>query len=426
MAIKPITLRKKAAIGYDRVLPKTKVEQITDLGTSGTSVFTQAGPVETSFAINGTSGVDLYNATDIKTTFSIADSEHQHPISQVDGLQTALNLKVPLDGNLKIPGDYFPQSILKAGVQFIGTADLNGSTGVTIRQAFGITADDAEDAIAFAPNYSGLAKNPFKPGSFIIVSGVGRINEVDYTYNGITYKYVFTQLEAGGNEIDVDDATSNLPGIGLPASTTSAFLEVSDRVFLTKIEEVSQTEYKLYFDVLNSTNSNYKVNGSVPGTVSLTSETTLANFEPTLKASDRIVDESAMRSAMRDIRYLDEFNNTTNEGFSHWVPTNYTNMNPVLDGFVVLTGTGVNKIIYKRIDGAWVEIGNATGFRNGTLTAADGEGILYYDVNNDIHYNLGDQVTLPGGVSAYELDVVTNDATNIGLVPLENDLVLMA
>lgn len=420
MAIKPITLRKKAAIGYDRVLPKTKVEQITDLGTSGTSVFTQAGPVETSFAINGPSGVDLYNATDIKTTFSIANSEHQHPISQVDGLQNALDLKVPLNGVLKIPGEYFPQSILKAGVQFIGTADLNGGTGVTLRQAFGITAVDAEDAIAFAPNYPGLAKNPFKPGSFIIVSERGFINQVDYTYNGITYKYVLRQLELGGTSIEVDDSE---PVIGDP-NTTGSYLEISDRVFLTEVEEVSQTEYKLYFDVINSYNSIYNVNGHNAGLVALSNATTLANFSNS-KSSFDIVDESVMRSAMRDIRYLDEFNNTTSETPSHWVPTGYTSINPVLDGFVVLTGTGVNKIIYKRVEGAWVEIGNATGFRNGTLTAADGEGILYYDVNNDIHYNLGDQVTL-GGVSAYELDVVTNDATNIGLVPLENDLVLMA
>jgi hypothetical protein len=418
MAIKPITLRRKGAVGYDRVLPTTKVEQITDLGTSGTSVFEQAGPTETSFAINGPSGVDLYNATDIKTTFSIANSEHFHPISQVNGLQDALDLKVPLDSSLKIPGEYFPQSILKAGVQFIGTADLNGSTGVTIREAFGITAANAEDAIAFAPNYPGLAKNPFKPGSFIIVSGVGRISEVDYEYNGITYKYVFTQLEAGGNEINVDDATTDLNI--LPASTTSAYLEVSDRVFLTQIEEISQTEFKIYFDVLNSNNSNYKVNGNVPGMVTLTSETTLANFNSLLKASYRVVDESIMRSAMRDIRYLDEFNNSTNKVFQYWIPTGYAGISAIFDETVILTGTGVDKLIYERQGGAWVQIGTATGFRNGTLTEAGAEGILYYDVNNDTHYNLGDTISIQG-VSGYELET-----THTGLVPLENDLVLMA
>lgn len=417
MAIKPITLRRKGAVGYDRVLPTTKVEQITDLGTSGTSVFQQAGPTETSFAINGPSGVDLYNATDIKTTFSIANFGHQHPISQVNGLQDELDLKVPLDGDLKIPGEYFPQSILKAGVQFIGTADLNDTTGVTLREAFGITAVDAEDVIAFAPDYPGLAKNPFKPGSFIIASARGRVNEVDYEYNGITYKYVFRQLEEGGNEINVDDATSVF--IDNPASTTSAFLEISDRVFLTEIEEISQTEFKIYFDVLNSNTSNYRSNGNVPGMVSLSDKTTLASFA-TNKSFATIVDESVMRSAMRDIRYLDEFNNSTNKVFQYWIPTGYAGISAAFDETVILTGTGVDKLIYERQGGAWVQIGTATGFRNGTLTEAGAEGILYYDVNNDTHYNLGDTITIQG-VSGYELET-----THTGLVPLENDLVLMA
>ena len=418
MLIKPITLRRKGAVGYDRVLPATKVEQITDLGSSGASVFEQAAPTETSFAINGPSGVDLYNATDIKTTFGIENFGHQHPISKINGLQDALDLKVPLDGDLKIPGEYFPESILKSGVQFIGTADLNGSTGVTLREAFGITADNAEDVIALHPNYSGLAKNPFKPGSFIIVSGAGRVNEVDYEYGGITYKYVFTQLEEGGNEINVDDATSDL--ISSPASTTSAYLEVSDRVFLTQIEEISSTEFKIYFDVLNSNNSNYKVNGNVPGMVSLSDKTTLASFNTLLKSSERVVDESVMRSAMRDIRYLDEFNNSTNIVLSYWIPTGYESMSPVFEGMIILAGTGVDKPIYERQGNDWVQIGTATGFRHGTLTEAGAEGILYYDVNNDVHYNLGTTINF-GSVSAYELET-----THTGLVPLENDLVLMA
>ena len=414
MTIKPITLRRKGAVGYDRVLPATKIEQITDLGTSGASVFQQAGATETSFAINGPSGVDLYNATDIKTTFGVANSQHQHPISQVNGLQNALDLKVPLDSNLKIPGEYFPQSILKAGVQFIGTVDLQGNTDVTLREAFGITADDAEDAIAFAPNYPGLAKNPFKPGSFIIVSVRGTLNEVDYEYNGITYKYVFRQFEEGNSATDVDD--------GVPfdtPTTTKTYLEVSDRVFLTEVEEISQTEFKIYFDVINSYTSLYSANSNSSGLVSLTSETTLANFKNTHNPTT-IVDESIMRSAMRDIRYLDEFNNSTNKVFFYWIPTGHENISIVIDGTVVLTGTGVNKIIYERQGSNWVQVGNATGFRHGTLTEAGAEGILYYDVNNDIHYNLGDTTTLQG-VTVYELET-----THTGLVPLENDLVLMA
>lgn len=131
MANVNITLRRNNGTDWDYLYPKTTVDQITDLSTVGENLITKGNPTVDSFVqIEDGGAVNYLTAAQLKTAIGASDASHTHPISDVSGLQTALNGKANLSGGF-ISSSEIPD-FLFSGLRFIAPK----SSGVTLSSLY--------------------------------------------------------------------------------------------------------------------------------------------------------------------------------------------------------------------------------------------------------------------------------------------------
>lgn len=318
MANKKITLKKRLTGGtYDVLYPETKKVNILQddgsaLTTFGASVLeTNVAVSEPGFAVSLTTTGDaltdykLYPATaaEAREYFEVAKTEHYHTISQIQGLGGALNLKVPLDGNNKIPQEYFPE-VNTDSMTFAGAVSgaSTAASATTLLEGLGVgntgtgaflsgLLDDNDDVL------------PNQKGRYTIVStNAGYFKNHSVTVGSQVFDIKFRQLNtAFPNFEEVDDVQDSNTYLAVQ-------LEPGDRIVLTDIVKNSATSYTLWVDVINT---NYSYGGvNLKGAASLSNETSL-NSMAGASSSANVVDEKVMRDSMKDIAYEESYTSAT-------------------------------------------------------------------------------------------------------------------
>lgn len=139
MANVDVTLRRFNGTDWDYLFPKTTVDQITDKSTVGGNLLVADSPNANSFIqISDAGEVSFVGATTLKTLLQASSLGHEHPTSQITGLDTALSGKA----DLTEPGGVILSSqipdFLFSGLRFEGsktgavtTATLKGEISGT-------------------------------------------------------------------------------------------------------------------------------------------------------------------------------------------------------------------------------------------------------------------------------------------------------
>lgn len=320
MANKKITLKKRLTGGtYDVLYPETKKANLLQTDGSALTTF-GASILETNVAVNergfgatltGQNDVavddKLYAATasEVRNKFEIAARVHEHSVSSINGLGGALNLKVPLDGNNKVPAEHFPE-VNSDSMTFVGTATggTNSSGAVNLLQGLGVqTTGTATFLLSLLDANNNNEPLPNQKGRYTIVTGAaGYFKNHSVTANNIVFNIIFRQLNTSTkNYYDVDD---NQP----TNNDLAVQLEPGDRIVLTNIVKVSSTEYTLEVDVLNM---NYAYGGvNIRGSARLSNETVLNSMHGASDAAN-VVDEKVIRDSMKDIVYEETYTSGT-------------------------------------------------------------------------------------------------------------------
>jgi len=140
MANVDVTLRRFNGTDWDYLFPKTTVDQISDRTTVGENLLLASSPNANSFVqISDTGAISFVGATALKTSLQASSIGHEHPTSQITGLDATLALKA----NLTEPGGVIVSNqipdYLFSGLRFedsitgtVTTATLKGDiTGTT-------------------------------------------------------------------------------------------------------------------------------------------------------------------------------------------------------------------------------------------------------------------------------------------------------
>ena len=218
MANVNVTLRRYNGSDWnDYIYPKTTIDQISDLTTVSENLLGLSNPSENVFvkiASNGT--VSTINATTLKSASELdaADSGHNHTISDVTGLQTALDSKATLSNN-KIQSTNIPD-FLFGGLRFVSAV----TTAPTLSTLYGNI--DGSTASEKAGGYF------VSTGTYSVTLGTGHIvaygDDGDETSGGFTLEkgdwLVYTKYNSttSNHEWAVVNntyrvATSSSPGI---------------------------------------------------------------------------------------------------------------------------------------------------------------------------------------------------------------------
>lgn len=318
MANKKITLKKRLSGGtYDVLYPETKKANL--LQTDGTPLTDfGASVLEANVAVDepgvgvtltglGDAATDnkLYPATagDARFHFQIAQAQHYHAVSSIQGLGGALNLKVPLDGNGKIPSEHFPE-VNSESMTFAGAVSgaSTAANATNLLEGLGIANTGT------GPFLLGLLDDednplPNQKGRYTIVSGTaGYFKNHSVSASGKTFDIVFRQLNTvNKNFYDVDDNQATNDNLAVQ-------LEPGDRIVLTDIEKLSATEFRLQVDVLNMNYSYGSAN--IKGSARLSDETLLNSMASASNAAN-VVDEKVIRDVMKDIVYEETYTSGT-------------------------------------------------------------------------------------------------------------------
>lgn len=426
MANKKITLKKRLTGGtYDVLYPETKkVNILKDDGSAltifGASVLdTGVAVSEPGFAValttTGDSAVDmhLYPATaqEARDYFEVAKTEHYHKISDIQGLGGALNLKVPLDANNKIPQEHFPE-VNTDSMTFAGAVSgaSTAANATTLLEGLGIQStgtgaflsgllDDNDDVL------------PNQKGRYTIVSTTaGYFKNHSVTVGSQVFDIKFRQLNtAFPNFEEVDDVQDT-------NSYLAVQLEPGDRIVLTDIVKNSSTSYTLWVDVINT---NYSYGGvNLKGAASLSNETVLNSMAGS-SSSANVVDEKVMRDSMKDIAYEESYTATTSITASTYIKYGTTNpttstVGAVNDKYVNITNGSIFKCTVATTGGqpsyTWVSDGSIINFAKSALDVS-----TYYVLNN-IYWVVGSDA----GVNK------TTDGHLENFEPVANDLVFVA
>jgi hypothetical protein len=391
MANKKITLKKRTGSTYDVLFPETKVVNILKNDGNPLSIFGQSvlstqiaqnteSQNTVGFAASLTStaepSIDMHLSSltqeEVRQYFQIAKSDHEHAISSITGLQTALDGKVPLVGS-KIPEQYFP-AVNAESMTFRGTA--SGATlsenAVTLSTAFGWNLQSA-----FLPNLLDANGDP-KPnilGDYVIVSGAAGYftNNAPTTVSGKTYNIIFRLLNtAFPNFEEVDDAQPTNDDLGV-------LLEPGDRIVFSdmKLSPLDPDTYNLFFDVIN-TNYSYG-NTTYKGSAALSNATTRGEMSTVSNAAN-VVDEKVMRDVYKDVVYEESFTATftvTENTVLKYATTNPTTstIGDVDDRLLNITTASVYKCTVSN-PGAqpasytWIQDGSIPTFNRSTLDPA--------------------------------------------------------
>jgi hypothetical protein len=411
MAIKKITLKKKVGSSFDVLYPETKKANLLQSDGSALSTF-GASVLETNVAVNEPGfGVSLtttndpltdehlYPATasEVRSYFEIAKSDHTHTISQVIDLQNDLDDKVPLVGGL-IPEVHFPE-VNSDSLTFIGTASggAGPATAALLTDAFQI---DTQLLLDFLDSNGDPKLN--NKGDFVI-AGDGYFTEhVGITAGSKTFNFKFRLLGVTPDFEAVDDYQ-------LPNDDRAVQLESGDRIVLSNIVRNVDT-YDFLFDVININYGLAYVGAGARGTVELSNATTLGEMSSTSNAIN-VVDEKVMRDAIRDIVYEEDF--TATFTVTESTEIRYSTANPTTStaGTVgqrwlnITTGS-----VYELTNAAppnytWTQNASIPGFNRSQLDAT-----TYYVFNN-ISFTAAPNLT---------------QGTFLQLEPLTNDLIFAA
>lgn len=146
MANISVTLRRYNGSDWnDYIYPKTTIDQISDLTTVSENLLSLSNPSENVFvkiAANGT--VSTINATTLKSSSELnaADAGHSHTISDVTGLQSALDSKATLS-NSKIQSSNIPD-FLFGGLRFVSALTTAPTLSTLYGNIDGSTATERE------------------------------------------------------------------------------------------------------------------------------------------------------------------------------------------------------------------------------------------------------------------------------------------
>jgi hypothetical protein len=411
MATKKITLKKKVGSSFDVLRPETKKANLLQadgdaLSTFGASVLeTTIAVGQPGFGVSLTTTEDplvdehLYPATasEVRSYFEIAKSDHTHTISAVTGLQDALDAKVPLVGGL-IPEVHFP-NVNSDSLTFKGTAagGAGPATAALLTDAFQI---DTQQVLDFLDSNGDPKLN--NKGDFVI-AGDGYFTEhTGITAGSKTFNFKFRLLGISPDFEAVDDYQ-------VQNDDRAVQLESGDRIVLSNIVRNVET-YDFLFDVININYGLAYVGSGAKGTVELSNATTLESMSNTSNASN-VVDEKVMRDSMRDIVYEEDFTATFTVTESTEIRYATTNPTSATTGIVgqrwlnITTGS-----IYECTNAAppnytWTQNASIPGFNRSTLDAT-----TYY-IFNDIYFTAAPNLT---------------QGTFLQLEPLTNDLIFAA
>lgn len=459
MATKSITLRRKTNAGYDIIHPETKLSLVSKsagVAMSDVSLSVKDANVllgnATGFAYTTNSGGDANkfltdDAEGIRNLFSIAEEGHSHtnflgsiyvetydpattysfgqyvqedgytykyinatpsnnvlPSNNVNELgvgtvwnlvsQSVLNLetifnnattgKVQLDANSEIELDQF-KTFQFQGMKFEGTFGANPEVnGVTF-------VDTAEDLFGTIVTYADREK---AVGAYkIAVGNANSATEVGLaeTHNDGTYNWNIRHYDDG---VDVN-------------GTSTVTLEVGDWIVYEKFENNT-----FYFSVINNQYKNLTT--SAKGIGQVTAETSLGSYSTSRGATyqEELIDETALRSALKDIREVVVFQNP-NATFIKYYADIITDLPNVVgsNNDYAMIGDGSTKAVYQRLNGNWIDSGYTVTFPSGVGVIGAGGGGTLYDEDNALHMI----------ATEYNADIVEFTTTNAE--PIENDLV---
>jgi len=220
-------------------------------------------------------------------------------------LEDVLEVKVPLEGG-KIPAEYFPE-LNTENLTFRGAVSggLTPETAIGLIQGLNVPSDPTQ--VSFLQSLVGSDGNPTttEKGRFTIqgsqVPGYFKNQTANATVNGAltTFNFIFRQLDPTlNNYFEVDDAQET------PNDYDAIQLEQGDRIVLSNIAKVSSTEYTVFIDVLNM-NTSYGTKQHL-GTAMLSDKSVLSEMSSNVTAS-KVIDESTISRAMKDIVYEEQF-----------------------------------------------------------------------------------------------------------------------
>lgn len=457
MANKNITLRRKISGGFDTLRPETKLSQVklndgNPLSTLSLSIAEANlllgnvkgyGMTDTNATYGDADKFLFRDAGDIREAFEIAEEGHNHPnffssvyveewnsgtsysfgeLVKEDGntyryinatgggiaqpsldvnqagigtfwglvdstewdLNTILNSKVSLDENGDIEADQFA-TVQFQGMRFEGTfgarPEVNGITFV----------DTAEDLFGTLVDYDSreTAVGVYK----IAVGNVNNATEVGLaeTYNDGTYDWTIRHYDDG---VDVN-------------GTGTVTLEAGDWIIYEKFE--SNT---FYFSVVNNQYRN--TSALFKGIGQVTPETVLTAYEESRGGNapeEKLIDETALRDAIKDIREVVVFQND-NQGVIKYYSELSSSLSAIgADNDLAMVGTGTTKDIYQKISGTWVDSGSDVVFPSGVSQIGAGGGDTYYDDDNAVYM-------ITQYLNGVVVEFITTNAE-----PIENDLV---
>jgi hypothetical protein len=417
MATRKITLKKRVGSTYDVLYPEIKKADIlrndeSALSTFGASVLDTLVALETGFlgTIYDTNDLAVhqktypFTASESRSYFEIAKSDHKHTISAVTGLQTALDAKVPLVGGL-IPEVHFPE-VNADSLTFRGTLSGASATGnaILLSNFFNLQSNwftgvyDSNGDVK--PNYKGNFKVVAIPGYFTNHDGV--------TADGKTFNFRFRILNtAFPNFTEVDDYQETNNDLAVQ-------LENGDRIVLTSIVR-DGTTYNLLFDVINV---NYGLASSGVGNRG-TIELSTANSQAAMSGasnSTKVVDEKVMRDSMQDMAELQAFSSNggdyLNESELSYALTNPTSTTAAAVGTFYLnitTGEVFECTVASPPNYTWVS--RSQIYQLGTSTPISFSVIFpnkYYDLGGTLFVDKFATINKTQG-TLYALEPVTND-----------------
>ena len=461
MANKKIKLRKRNGTAFQDMFPEVVATNLLTEGYGTLSDFTQdiltqANPGEESYVSVEYGNLKLRNATDVIDDFGMVATQHNETQADVfacytiengiytynanrwagdtdflpgdqtkceipacsDGtlgsqatcgatwwpggtwtnLSSALSNKADLNGSNKIKREQLPPGIDVKAMNFIGgTGELGGSDNapLPLSTLFSYLDDkDTDELDLLVGDYKIVSATT----DFWVSSGAGPVPRENDQYSWI----FATDYIDDGEEL------------ALPIVE----VENGDRIVFSHYTGSAPGSYTFVFAVINS---NYgEATDSKRGIVGLTTQSALEDFSDneTLR-HEKVVDEAAMRSAMRDQRKIVEFTGNTVGTITNYASdeNDLANVLVMVGGnATALVGTGTIKSIYSNINGNWVDSGLNATFPSGDATLSTTIGYdlaMYYDAEqNEYLY-----VSEPRVISQE-----TNNSTSTKL-PVDGDLI---
>lgn len=427
MANKKITLKKRLSGGtYDVLYPETKKANLlqidgtplTDFGASILEANVAVGQSGTGVTLTGLGDIYTDNKLSsqipgqVRYHFEIAQRQHYHAVSSIQGLGGALNLKVPLDGSGKILPEHFP-AVNSDSLTFAGAVSgaSTAANATNLLEGLGIANTGTG---TFLLGLLDDEDNPLlnEKGRYTIVSGAAAyFKNHSVVASGKTFDIVFRQLNTvNKNFYDVDDNQPTNDNLAVQ-------LEPGDRIVLTDIEKISATAFRLQVDVLNM-NYNY-ASVNIKGSAQLSDETLLNSMASASNAAN-VVDEKVIRDVMKDISYEESY--TSGTTITPSTVLRYGTSNPttstqgaVNDKYInIATGNlfkctalndGVLPVTY-----TWISDGSIANFSKTALDIA-----AYYVINGN-HWVVG----ADAGVNKATVGYLEN------FEPVADDLVFVA